>query len=166
MRNIRQTETLVDLRHAILQVARHFQALDPHNTPLVCLCGCVCGNGTFLYIFFALFECRYENIYNVFSPTHPITPPTHLQNLQADYKQDSHSFDLQRYISVNPHKFKRAKALLDFERHDDDELGFKKNDVITVGVFFVWVSSFGSHVIWIEDAAEAHTHKHTHTYRF
>lgn len=27
---------------------------------------------------------------------------------------------------------RRAKALLDFERHDDDELGFRKNDIITI----------------------------------
>ena len=27
---------------------------------------------------------------------------------------------------------RRAKALLDFERHDDDELGFRKNDIVTV----------------------------------
>lgn len=28
-KNIRQTEILVDLREAILQVARHFQSVDP-----------------------------------------------------------------------------------------------------------------------------------------
>lgn len=27
---------------------------------------------------------------------------------------------------------RRAKAILDFERHDDDELGFRKNDIITI----------------------------------
>lgn len=27
---------------------------------------------------------------------------------------------------------KRAKALLDFDKTDDDELGFKRNDIITV----------------------------------
>ena len=34
-KNIRQTELLVDLREAILQVARHFQSLDPKNTKVV-----------------------------------------------------------------------------------------------------------------------------------
>lgn len=34
-KNIRQTELLVDLREAILQVARHFQSLDPKNTRVV-----------------------------------------------------------------------------------------------------------------------------------
>jgi len=34
-KNIRQTELLVDLREAILQVARHFQSLDPKNCRVV-----------------------------------------------------------------------------------------------------------------------------------
>lgn len=34
-KNIRQTELLVDLREAILQVARHFQSLDPKNIKVV-----------------------------------------------------------------------------------------------------------------------------------
>lgn len=34
-KNIRQTELLVDLREAILQVARHFQSLDPKNSKVV-----------------------------------------------------------------------------------------------------------------------------------
>ncbi|XP_054160189.1 small G protein signaling modulator 3 homolog [Oppia nitens] len=29
-------------------------------------------------------------------------------------------------------KLKRAKALIDFQRHDSDELGFRKNDIITI----------------------------------
>ena len=33
---------------------------------------------------------------------------------------------------INRNRRRRAKALLDFERHDDDELGFRKNDIITV----------------------------------
>lgn len=34
-KNIRQTELLVDLREAILQIARHFQSIDPKNNKLV-----------------------------------------------------------------------------------------------------------------------------------
>ena len=34
-KNIRQTELLVDLREAILQVARHFQSIDPKNSKIV-----------------------------------------------------------------------------------------------------------------------------------
>ena len=34
-KNIRQTELLVDLREGILQVARHFQSIDPKNAKVV-----------------------------------------------------------------------------------------------------------------------------------
>ena len=34
-KNIKQTELLVDLREAILQVARHFQAIDPKANKMV-----------------------------------------------------------------------------------------------------------------------------------
>ncbi len=36
-KNIKQTELLVDLREAILQVARHFQSIDPKNNKVVSL---------------------------------------------------------------------------------------------------------------------------------
>lgn len=35
-------------------------------------------------------------------------------------------------MNVSLQRRQRAKALLNFERHDDDELGFRKNDIITV----------------------------------
>ncbi|CAH1795420.1 unnamed protein product [Owenia fusiformis] len=86
-KNIAQTELLVDLREAILQIGRHFQSIDP----------------------------KVKNM-----------------NLTADYSMDSHTEDLQEYVNVARNRRRRAKALLDFERHDDDELGFRKNDVITI----------------------------------
>lgn len=55
-----------------------------------------------------------------------------LQDFQADYTMDSHAKDLENYLNVARNRRRRAKALLDFERHDDDELGFRKNDIITV----------------------------------
>ena len=58
------------------------------------------------------------------------------QNLQPDYSMESHSHDLENYVNVARNKRRRAKALLDFERHDDDELGFRKNDIITVSAMF------------------------------
>jgi len=54
------------------------------------------------------------------------------QNVQADYSMESHAKDLDNYVNVARNRRRRAKALLDFERHDDDELGFRKNDIITV----------------------------------
>ncbi|XP_022670532.1 small G protein signaling modulator 3-like [Varroa jacobsoni] len=85
-KNIKQTEILVDLREAILQIARHFTSLDPK-----------------LKI-----------------------------NLTADYSMESHAKDHQQFTIAIGNRQKRAKALLDFERSDNDELGFKKNDIITV----------------------------------
>ncbi|XP_039310704.1 small G protein signaling modulator 3 homolog isoform X1 [Solenopsis invicta] len=86
-KNIRQTEILVDLREAVLQVARHFINVDPklNNVALI-----------------------------------------------ADYTMESHSKDHDNYVNVSRTRKRRAKALLDFERHDDDELGFRKNDIITI----------------------------------
>ncbi|XP_013385026.1 small G protein signaling modulator 3 isoform X1 [Lingula anatina] len=86
-KNIKQTELLVDMREAILQVARHFQSIDPKNSKV---------------------------------------------KLQADYSMESHAKDMDNYLNVARTRRRRAKALLDFERHDDDELGFRKNDVITI----------------------------------
>jgi hypothetical protein len=34
-KNVRQTEILVDLREAILQIARHFESIDPKNVRVV-----------------------------------------------------------------------------------------------------------------------------------
>ncbi|OAD56470.1 Small G protein signaling modulator 3 like protein [Eufriesea mexicana] len=50
----------------------------------------------------------------------------------ADYTMESHAKDHDNYINVSRTRKRRAKALLDFERHDDDELGFRKNDIITI----------------------------------
>uniref|UniRef100_A0A6A7G6W9 Small G protein signaling modulator 3 homolog n=1 Tax=Hirondellea gigas TaxID=1518452 RepID=A0A6A7G6W9_9CRUS len=86
-KNVRQTELLVDLREAVLQVARHFQSIEPS------LCQV---------------------------------------SLSPDYSLASHSRDLQQFMATAAARRRRAKALLDFERHDQDELGFRKNDVITV----------------------------------
>lgn len=45
---------------------------------------------------------------------------------------ESHQRDHENYVACLRSHRRRAKALLDFERHDDDELGFRKNDIITV----------------------------------
>ncbi len=45
-KNIRQTELLVDLRESILQVARHFQSIDPKNSKVVRLSVFCVGEGT------------------------------------------------------------------------------------------------------------------------
>ena len=65
-----------------------------------------------------------------------------IQNLTADYSPESHSLDLDRYVSVVQRRRRRAKALVDFDRHDHDELGFKKNDVINVCICHIAPSIF------------------------
>lgn len=80
MKNILQTEFLVNLREIILKIAHHFQTSDPEK----------------------YFNC----------------------DLNADYSVESHSRDYEVYMDTSKAKqFKRAKALLDFEKTDEDELG-------------------------------------------
>lgn len=54
------------------------------------------------------------------------------QELTPDYSMESHQRDHENYVACLRSHRRRAKALLDFERHDDDELGFRKNDIITI----------------------------------
>ncbi|XP_077979696.1 small G protein signaling modulator 3 homolog [Glandiceps talaboti] len=61
-----------------------------------------------------------------------IDPKNAKISLQPDYSLESHQRDHENFVSVTRHRKRRAKALLDFERHDDDELGFRKNDIITI----------------------------------
>lgn len=57
-----------------------------------------------------------------------------MQDLTPDYSMESHHRDHENFLVVSRNRRRRAKALLDFERHDDDELGFRKNDIITVSL--------------------------------
>lgn len=56
---------------------------------------------------------------------------THITQV-ADYSTDSHAKDHENFINVSRNRKRRAKALHDFERNDDDELGFRRNDIITI----------------------------------
>lgn len=90
MKNILQTEFLVNLRQIILKIAHHFQTKDPKAY---------------------LNNC----------------------DLNADYSIESHSKDIDNYMKISTEpNLKRAKALVSFEITDDDELGFQKNDIITI----------------------------------
>jgi len=52
--------------------------------------------------------------------------------LEVDYSVDSHAKDYENYLKNARQKLRRAKAIVDFERHEDDELGFRKHDIITI----------------------------------
>lgn len=53
-------------------------------------------------------------------------------SLAPDYSLESHTTDLATFLATSTSTTKRARALTDFERKDDDELGFRKNDLIVV----------------------------------
>lgn len=89
MKNIVQTELLVNLREVIAKIAEHFRTND---------------------------AAKYANCH-----------------LSADYSIESHNKDYENYLDTSKvRRYKRAKAILDFEKSDNDELGFRKNDIITI----------------------------------
>ncbi|KAK6061799.1 RUN domain protein [Cooperia oncophora] len=51
---------------------------------------------------------------------------------KADYSPESHEHDIDNFFNGRREGHKRARALLDFARQDEDELGFRKNDLITI----------------------------------
>ncbi|KAL2101394.1 hypothetical protein ACEWY4_003155 [Coilia grayii] len=63
---------------------------------------------------------------------HCLDPRNGSMDLTPDYSMESHQRDHENFLVVSRNRRRRAKALLDFERHDDDELGFRKNDIITI----------------------------------
>uniref|UniRef100_W5MZQ6 RUN and TBC1 domain-containing protein 3 n=1 Tax=Lepisosteus oculatus TaxID=7918 RepID=W5MZQ6_LEPOC len=63
---------------------------------------------------------------------HCLDPRHSSTDLTPDYSMESHQRDHENFVLVSRCRRRRARALLDFERHDDDELGFRKNDIITV----------------------------------
>uniref|UniRef100_A0AAY4DIE4 Small G protein signaling modulator 3 n=1 Tax=Denticeps clupeoides TaxID=299321 RepID=A0AAY4DIE4_9TELE len=63
---------------------------------------------------------------------HCLDPRNCSTDLTPDYSMESHQRDHENFLVVSRNRRRRAKALLDFERHDDDELGFRKNDIITL----------------------------------
>nr|XP_061805196.1 small G protein signaling modulator 3 [Nerophis lumbriciformis] len=63
---------------------------------------------------------------------HCLDPRHSSAELTPDYSMESHQQDHENFLVVSRNRRRRAKALLDFERHDDDELGFRKNDIITI----------------------------------
>eukprot|EP00116_Pleurobrachia_bachei_P004231 sb/3464493/ len=53
-------------------------------------------------------------------------------DVSPDYSFESHQRDMDSFKEFTRNRPLRARALMDFERHDDDELGFCKNDIIKV----------------------------------
>ncbi|CAF1532360.1 unnamed protein product [Adineta ricciae] len=89
-RNITQTEMLVNLREAILNIAKHFKDNDPDGY-------------------------AEQDI-----------------SLDVDYSIESHVKDHEHYANISLQKSKRAKALIDFDSQDSNELSFKRNDILKI----------------------------------
>ncbi|CAH8649744.1 unnamed protein product [Schistosoma margrebowiei] len=88
LKNVHQTEILVELKQSIQLIVRHFRTNDPEQH----------GDAT----------------------------------AHADYSMESHKLDLDSYVQIVQHRRRRAKALIDFERFEVDELEFHKNDILTI----------------------------------
>ncbi|MFH4973717.1 hypothetical protein AB6A40_000426 [Gnathostoma spinigerum] len=88
IKNVKQTEMIVDLRDAVVNICRYF------------------------------IECN-ESFENSVS-------------LQADYSAQNQEDDRVQFTNAQRQGHRRARALFDFQRQDEDELGFRKNDIITV----------------------------------
>lgn len=115
-KNIKQTELVAALREAITRTAEHFHCLDPHHSSTVSSHGHWSqGYGRRVQQVHLVWLCM-------------------MQDLTPDYSMESHQRDHENFLVVSRSRRRRAKALLDFERHDDDELGFRKNDIITVSL--------------------------------
>ena len=115
-KNIKQTELVAALREAITRTAEHFHCLDPHHSSTVSSPG------------------HWSQGYRGHVQQLHLDLLCMTQDLTPDYSMESHQRDHENFLVVSRNRRRRAKALLDFERHDDDELGFRKNDIITVSL--------------------------------
>ncbi|XP_062336454.1 small G protein signaling modulator 3 isoform X1 [Osmerus eperlanus] len=110
-----------------------------------------------------LVEALREAITRTADHFHCLDPRHSSTELTPDYSMESHQRDHENFLVVSRNRRRRAKALLDFERHDDDELGFRKNDIITVsgrGCLHIverqfhasdWLSSFSPQIVSQKD---------------
>ena len=92
-----------------------------------------------------------ESILRIGTFFQSLDPLYHGVNLQPDYSLESHNQDMDSFMTHYDNKKKRARAIIDFERNEDDELGFCKNDIITIlsqNDEHCWVGELHGHVGW------------------
>lgn len=53
-------------------------------------------------------------------------------DLNVDYSIESHVKDHEHYANISLQKYKRAKALIDFDSQDANELSFKRHDILKI----------------------------------
>ncbi|KAL3108857.1 hypothetical protein niasHT_015033 [Heterodera trifolii] len=120
-KNIRQTELVLDLRNAILQSVceEDGESANKKMPPD--------QSGTFLGVCAHFAECQ--------EPCHRGSSSRPSVNTQADYAT---GFDLAeehaQFLCArhNDGQKRRARALINFDQRDDDDLSFRKNQLITI----------------------------------
>ncbi|KAA3680147.1 small G protein signaling modulator 3 [Paragonimus westermani] len=135
LKNVRQTELLVDLKQAILMASLSCLAVFLPWLPQP-----NCLRMPFCHITSTVLHWRDQYLGNWTYPSDGVIvrhfrqcDPQHADaTSQADYSMESHGLDLETYVRVAQHRRRRAKALIDFERQEPDELAFRKNDILTV----------------------------------
>ena len=98
-----------------------------------------------------LFVFLRESVLRIGTFFQGLEPEYHGADLSPDYSVESHTRDIQVFMSTCGNKMKRARAVLDFERREDDELGFIKNDIITIHSMrdeHCWVGELNGQVGW------------------
>nr|CAD7406376.1 unnamed protein product [Timema poppensis] len=142
-KNIKQTEILVDLREAVLQVARHFMSVDPKLSKVVLV-------PDYSMESHSLDQDNYINVSRNRKRRAKALLEEICDGLRSesfreegqDGGEDDNEVELEPVVSLIGalRAFKTMRAFVyghdiiekDFERHDDDELGFRKNDIITI----------------------------------
>lgn len=59
-------------------------------------------------------------------------PDYYTESYEADYREESHQYDHDNFVYVKSSREVRVKAIVDFQPSNKDELGFVKNDIITI----------------------------------
>ena len=120
LKNVKQTQLMVNLHEAIVAIAHHFQAYNLDTAYRL--------------------EPEFEIVLT--RPTTLNLPWRHSSRRGStdseshlQQQQQQHQFDGSTPSDDLGHRlrpFRRAKALIDFVKQDNDELGFRRNDIITI----------------------------------
>lgn len=128
------SEILVDLREAVLQVARHFINVDPKLNNIVLIADYTMESH-------AKDHDNYVNVSRTRKRRAKALLGTNIFSIVTYYNDiTSMMIKIKNLIKLNRQSVEECcsaqiynvNLVTDFERHDDDELGFRKNDIITI----------------------------------
>uniref|UniRef100_A0A5S6PZI2 RUN and TBC1 domain-containing protein 3 n=1 Tax=Trichuris muris TaxID=70415 RepID=A0A5S6PZI2_TRIMR len=145
IKNVKQTELMLQLKEAVQLVAKQMIESSATNYTEAAVQACAqfrdhtrSDRGTLtrcpFYVFPGMLESMQEEANGKWLVLERIACSAvyTLLFFWADYSVASHGKDYQTYLDSHQSSQKFARALVDFERRDEDELGFRKNDLITV----------------------------------